>query len=218
MGHLTKLQAEFGKKGLTVLGLTGEDLDMNLRYMIHNDANFGYAVGIGGASGYPHRGIPYSAIIAADGTVAYLGHPGSFSSKDLEALLKKVPKLTAEQQEARAAKMLEFVEKLIADKELTRAEVVVGRIQERYAATESGKKAAARVKEIQTGEFAAEYAAQKELAKLIGGVEKPAEADSKKFQKLVKVLDKKAAEWAEKAPKTAEMAKKWKSLAEEPWK
>lgn len=218
MGHLTKLQAEYGKKGLTVLGLNGEDASMNLRYMVHNDANFGYAVGIGGASGYPHKGIPYSAVIAADGTVAYVGDPGSYSSKDLEALLKKVPKLTPEQAETRAAKMLEYAEKLIGGKELTRGELVLAKIGDRYGSTESGKKAAARRKEIQTGDFAAEWTAQSELAKLLGGVEKPAEADSKRAQKLVKILEKKATEWATTAPKAAELAGKWKAICEEPWK
>jgi hypothetical protein len=186
--------------------------------MAHNDANFGYTVGLGGAAGYPSPGIPYSALIAPDGTVAYLGHPGSLSDKDIEALLKKVAKLTPEEQEARAAKMLQSAEKLVEAKELARADAVLQRITAKFGSTESGRKAAARSKEIQAGDFAAEYAAQKELAKMIGGtVEKPAEADSKKMEKLAKALEKKAAEWAAKAPKTAELANKWKDIASESW-
>lgn len=188
------------------------------RYMAHNDANFQYIVGMGGAPGYPSPGIPHAALIAPDGTVAYVGHPGSISTKDIEALLKKVAKLTPEEQEARAAKMLESAEKLIADKQLSRGEQILTKITAKFAATESGKKAAARVKEIQTGDFAAEYAAQKDLAKMVGGtVEKPVEADSKKMEKLAKALDKKATEWAEKAPKAAELAGKWKEIASESW-
>lgn len=188
------------------------------RYMAHNDAGFGFAVGLGGASGYPSPGIPYAAVIAPDGTVAYLGHPGSISDKDVEALLKKVAKLSPEEQEARAAKMLQSAEKLVEAKELARAEAILQKVAARFGATESGRKAVARSKEIQIGDFAAEYAAQKELAKMIGGtVEKPAEADSKKMEKLAKAFEKKAAEWAAKAPKAAELANRWKDVASQSW-
>ena len=218
MGHLTKLQSEYGKKGLNVIGITGEDRKTITQYMAHNDANFGYTVAIGGASGYPSPGIPYAALIGADGNVEYLGHPGSISNKVIEALLKKVAKLTPEEQEARAATMLASAEKLIADKQVLRAESILQKIDDKFGSTESGKQAAARAKEIASGDFKAEYDAQKELAKIVGGgIEKPKEADGKKMAKAVKVLDKKSAEWKEEAPKASELAEFWKSVAEESW-
>lgn len=186
--------------------------------MTHRDANFGYTVAFGGSSGYPSRGIPHSALIRADGTVAYVGSPGSMGSKLIEEELKKVKKPTPEVAEAKAAKMLESAEANIAKKQLLLAESILTKIVAKFPASESGKKAAARVKEIATGEFKVEWDAQKDIAKLIGGNEKPAEADSKKFQKNLKAFQKKAEEYKETAPVAAALAAQWAEVAAEPWK
>lgn len=186
--------------------------------MTHNDANFGYMVATGNSSEYPSRGIPHSALIRADGTVAYVGHPGSMGQKLIEEELKKVKKPTPEMAEAKAAKMLEAAEASITKKQLLVAESILTKIVAKFPASESGKKAAARVKEIATGEFKVEWDAQKDIAKLIGGNEKPAEADSKKFQKSAKVFLKKAEEYKEKAPVASALAAEWADIAANPWK
>ncbi len=186
--------------------------------MTHNDANFGYMVATGNSSEYPSRGIPHSALIRADGTVAYVGHPGSMGQKLIEEELKKVKKPTPEMAEAKAAKMLETAEASITKKQLLVAESILTKIVAKFPASESGKKAAARVKEIATGDFKAEWDAQKDIAKLIGGNEKPVEADSKKFQKAAKAFQKKAEEYKEKAPVASALAAEWAEIAANPWK
>ena len=108
-------------------------------------------------------------------------------------------------QEARAARILESAEKLIADKQLLRAESMLQRAASKYGASESGKKAGERAKELKEGDFKAEYEAQQALAKLVGGVEKPAEADSDKAMKRAKDLEKKAEEWKTSAPRAAQI-------------
>lgn len=215
---LTRLAEDLAKKGLAVIVLTDDERETVERYMAHRDAGFGFPVAFGAAPGYPRPSVPYAALIGADGNVAYLGPPGSLPRGEIEALLRKVPKLTAGEQEARAAAMLATAEKLIAAREVARAESVLSKIGARFGATDSGKRAAARAKEIQTGEFAAEWTAQRELAKLLGGsVEKPAEADRKAMEKLARTLEKKSAEWREKAPKAAELAERWRLVASKPW-
>jgi inorganic triphosphatase YgiF len=186
--------------------------------MTHRDANFGYTVAFGSSSEYPSRGIPHSALIRADGTVAYVGNPGSMSGKLIEEELKKVKKPSPEMAESKASKMLAAAEANIEKKQLLVAESILSKIVAKFPASESGKKAAARVKEIATGDFKAEWDAQKDVAKLIGGNEKPAEADSKKFQKIAKAFLKKAEEYKESAPVASAIATEWADIAASPWK
>lgn len=218
VAHLTKLAGDLAKKGLNIVGITGEDRRTVLQYMTHADAGFGYAVALGGASGYPSPGLPYAALVGPDGKLEYLGPPGGLSTKAIEELVRKVQKPTQEQSEARAAKMLASAEKLVADGQLLRAEVLFGKVASKYGATESAKKASARTKEIASGDSKPEYDAQKELAKLLGGVERPAEADTRRAQKLAKVLEKKSAEWKETAPRAAALAAEWATICATPWK
>jgi hypothetical protein len=189
-----------------------------VRYMTHNDANFGYTVGVGqGSAAYPHKGIPYKVLIGADGKIIKMGNV-AVTNGDVEDALKKAKKLKPEELEPRAAKALEAAEKLIADKQLARAEALLQKTATKFAATESGKKAKARVAELAAAELKAEYDAQKELVKLVG-VEKPAEkVDPKAADKLVKALEKKSAEWKETAPKAAELATQWVTVLRNPWK
>jgi thiol-disulfide isomerase/thioredoxin len=218
VSHLSRLQDEYGKKGLVVVGITGEDRRQVTRYLAHADAGFSYRIGLGGASGYPSPGIPYAALVAADGTVAWLGEPGGIPKKEIEGLLKKAPKPTAETDEARAAKALATAETLVASKDLLRAEAILANASARWGATPSGKQAAARVKDLAAPEFAAEMNAQREIAKIVGGtIEKPSEADAKRMEKAAKLLEKKAAEWAESAPRAAEIALFWRDVALAPW-
>lgn len=215
--HLSKLQEKWGAKGLTVLAITGEDRATVLRYMAHEDAGFGYVVAFGDAPEYPCPGLPYAAIVGPEGNVEYLGEPGGVPSKTIEALLKKVPKPTAEEQTARAARLLAAAEAFVTSKDLLRAVALFAKAESRFPGTDAARRAAQRGKEIQSGEFAAEFAAQTELAKLVGGAERPAEADTKRMAKLVKPLEKKAAEWKTSAPRAAELAASWRDIAAETW-
>ncbi|MCE9636257.1 MAG: TlpA family protein disulfide reductase [Planctomycetes bacterium] len=215
--HLTKLQERWGAKGLSILAITGEDRSTVLRYMAHEDAGFGYAVALGDAPEYPCPGLPYAALIGPDGNVEYLGEPGGVPSKTIEALLKKVVKPTADEQAARAAKMLESAEALVASKDLLRAAALFAKVEARFPASDAARKAGARAKDIQSGDFAAEFAAQTELQKLVGGAERPSEADTKRMSKLVKPLEKKAADWKTSAPRAAELATLWRDIAAETW-
>jgi hypothetical protein len=187
--------------------------------MAHVDANFGYAVAIGGKTGYPHDGIPDAALIGADGKVAFIGHPADISNNTIKRLLDKVRKPKPEEQQSRAAAMVTSAEALVADKQLLRAEQILLKTAAKFGSTESGKKAAARAKELSAGEFKAEYDAQKELARLVTGIEKPAAAfDPKTTEALVKSLQARAADWKDAAPTAARLASEWADIAANPWK
>jgi hypothetical protein len=115
--------------------------------------------------------------------------------------------------------MIASAEKLVADKEVLRAEQILLKATAKFGSTESGKKAAARAKELSAGEFKAEYDAQKELARLVTGIEKPAATiDPKLTDKLVRSLQARAADWKEAAPTAARLAGEWADIAANPWK
>src|SRR5262245_14137322 len=108
--------------------------------MAHVDANFGYAVAIGGTKGYPHDGIPDAALIGADGKVAFIGHPVEISNNTIKRLLEKARKPKSDEQESRAAAMVTSAEALVADRQLLRAELILQKAAAKFGSTESGKK------------------------------------------------------------------------------
>jgi hypothetical protein len=220
VSHLARLQAEFGRKGLTVLGIDQDESRRDtLAYMAHVDAGFGYAVGIGSAAGYPNDGVPDAAVIGADGKVAYRGHPGNLTDNTLQRLLRQVRRPTPEEQESRAKSMLASAERLLDGKQFLRAELILRKTVASHGATEAGKRAAARLAEISSESCKAECDAQREIAALVGGVERPAATLAPKTKdQLARTLEAKAAAWKETAPGAAAIAREWAEIVAHPWK
>ena len=106
MGHLAKLTDEYGGRGLNVIGLTTDEVDVTRRFLVHTPAGrqVNYAVAVGGGGEYGVTRFPYAYLIGPDGTVAWEGNPGSLSDKTIEKLLGQVERPAAEQRTARAAK------------------------------------------------------------------------------------------------------------------
>jgi thiol-disulfide isomerase/thioredoxin len=222
--QLAKLADEYGKKGLEVIALTGEDDRRALtRFLTHVDASPNYRIASGAASGYAMTRLPYAVLIGPDGKVLVDGAGGrSFAGKDVEAALKLVRPPTAVEVEARAAKRLAFAETFALDRLFARAEHEMRETVRLYPGAPSAKTAAERAKSFGEGEAATEYAAQRDVAKLIGlnpTLEHPVEKlKASDAETLAKRLAKKADELRTKAPRAARLAEEWASILAEPWK
>ncbi len=222
MGHLSKLQDEYGDKGLHVLAMTSEDQKMTMRYMVHNDNNFTYKVGIGSPGDYGVTGIPHAYLIDPDGKVVWQGSASSLSKKDLGKILKKRKAPDEYHIEKVSKKMLAFGDSLRDDKQVLRAKVQYGKLVKAYPGTPAAEKAAEEIKAIGDDEdLKAEMAAQLAIAKITGGIEAPnpnaKKLKSKKVVSGAKKLRKLAAKWAESAPRSAQLAKDWASIMEIRW-
>lgn len=178
----TKLQAEMGKKGLHIFGITGEDKDVLAKFLAtSNVAEIGYNMASGSSGGMLSPGtVPYCHLVGADGRVVWQGH-GEPPSKLIEAELKKVEPPTAEQLQARAEKSLARVESLITEKRVLPAVELLTKVARDYPGTGAATTANERIAAIQAdAELAAELNAQKALAKILGGTDFPKERLSKK--------------------------------------
>src|SRR5262245_11847810 len=68
--HLVKLTEDYGRRGLAVIALTGDDDRRSLeRFLTHADASPNYRIAIGGAGGYPLARLPCAILGGADGNV-----------------------------------------------------------------------------------------------------------------------------------------------------
>ena len=216
------MQDKYRAKGLTVIGITGEDRATNLRYMLHNDPAFTYRVALGSAPGYETPEFPWSVLIAPDGSVAWQGSPARMSvKKNLKPLLAQVRKPTAVERDVRAAKMLAFADAFAADQFFVRAESAFQALIATYPASEAATTAKARMKSILVADGArAEYDAQKAIVKLVGGVEAPNPSGKrvKNPEREAAKLKKLAQRYAESAPRAARLAREWADIYSEVWK
>ena len=222
--HLVKLTEDYGRRGLAVIALTGDDDRRSItRFLTHTDASPNYRIALGGAGGYPVARLPCTVLVGADGNVIVDGTTGrTVSDKDVESALKAAQPLGAEQLEARAAKRLAFAETFVADKFFARAEYELKEVAKLGGASESARRAQEILKSFGDGDAAAELAAQKDVAKLAGlnatlehasGRVKSSEAES-----LAKRLAKKADELRAKTPRAAQLAEEWSAVYAEPWR
>lgn len=223
MGHLSKLQSEYGKKGLVVIAITGEDKATNLRYMVHQDPGFAYRVAIGGAPGYEMPGVPYAFLIDAEGKIVYRGSPGGLSKKKvLLPALKDVRDPTPEEVAARSAKMLAFAEAFADDGLYLRAEQAFDALIDRFPDSEGARTAAERKKALLDDDAArAEHDAQQRIARIVGGVEGPdpegKRLKGKQIEAAARKLEKLAEDLAESAPRSARLAAEWQAIFATPW-
>lgn len=222
--HLVKLTEDFGRRGLAVIALTGDDDRRSLeRFLTHADPSPHYRIAIGGAGEYAVTRLPCAILVGADGKVIVDGTSGrTVSDKDVEAALKATPALTVEQLESRAAKRLVFAEAFIADKLFARAEYELSQVAKLGAASASARRAQELLKTFEEGDAAAELAAQKDVAKLAGlnatlehAADRPKSAEA---EALSKRLAKKAEDLRAKTPRAAQLAADWAAVYAEPWK
>jgi len=222
MPHLARMAEDNAKKGLTVIAITNEPRETVQKFMAQlAEKPLTYTVGYGGgANNYPtSEGIPKAFCVGVDGKVIWEGHPADFNEKMLDTELKKV-KLTDEMKSARADKAVAYAETLITAKEYLRAANLLDKAAKDYAATEGGKKAAARRADLDKDEAVKkELAAQKELDKAVGGIEMPKEKIKKKERDGVATkIDALAKKFQTDAPATAAMATEWAKCVREDWK
>jgi thiol-disulfide isomerase/thioredoxin len=222
--HLVKLTQDYGRRGLVVIALTGDDDRRSLtRFLTHADTSPNYRIALGGAGGYPVARLPCTVLVGADGNVIVDGTAGrTVSDKDVEAALKAAKPLGAEQVEARARKRLAFAETFVAERLFARAEHELSEVAKLGAASESARRAQEILKTFGEGDAAAELAAQKEVAKLAGlnaTLEHPAgRVKSSEAESLAKRLAKKADELRAKTPRAAQLAEEWAAVYAEPWR
>src|SRR5262245_44060291 len=222
--HLVKLTEDYGRRGLAVIALTGDDDRRALeRFLTHADTSPNYRIAIGGAGEYPVARLPCAILVGADGKVIVDGTAGrTVSDRDVEEALKAAPALAIDQVEARAAKRLAFAEKFVEDRLFARAEYELREVAKLGAASECGHRAQELLKTFAQGDAAAELAAQKEVAKLAGlnATLEPA-ADrpkSSEGESVSKRLAKKAEELRAKTPRAAQLADEWSAIYAEPWR
>lgn len=211
----SKHQEEMGRKGLQVIGITGESKDVLTKFLTQvNVAPVSYKMASGSSGGLLSPGtVPYCFVIDVEGRVVWQGH-GAPPPRIVEGELKRVKPATAEQVLAKAQKSLDRAADLAGRKLFLQATELLQKVVDGCAGTEAGKTATDRLKEIQAGaDSALELAAQKALAKVVGGSEVPAKKLSKKERQgavtqIEAILKKEAA----KAPATQELAKSWIGL------
>jgi len=211
---------EYGKKGLNVISITNESRETVLKYLAQKGvAPTDYQIGLGGGHGnYQARGIPASWLIGVDGKVLWQGHPGSLDKKEMEAELRKV-KPTPESREAKAARAVEYADSLLAVKRYLMASEVLDRVSKEQKDTASGKKAAEKVKEMDAdAAVKADLAAQKDLAKLVGGAEKPKEKFKSKEREGAAVRLESFIKKNEGKAGAVELAQMWAKVMTEDWK
>ncbi len=224
--HLVKLVDDYGKRGLEVIALTGDDDRRGLtRFLASVDASPNYRIATGEAGGYAMTRLPYAVLIGADGKVLFDGLSGrTFSDKDVEAALKAVHPPTPEEAEARAAKRLAFARTFVADRLFARADFELRETARLWPGTPSGKAAAALAKSSIEGDAGAvpELEAQREIAKMAGldaALERPVEKVKREdAEALARRLAKKADEIRARTPRAAKLAEEWAEILAEPWK
>ncbi len=221
MGHLSKLQDKYRDKGLTVIGITGEDRATNLRYMLHQDPGFTYRIAIGSAPGYETPQFPWSVLIAPDGSVAWQDSPARMSTKkDLKPLLAQVREPTAAELEARTTKMLRYAESFVADQLYVRAELAFQTLIDTYPTSDAATTAKTRMKSMLGSEDArAEYGAQQAIVKIVGGVDAPDPSAKrvKNAERVATKLAKLGKTYRETAPRASKLAFEWQELYRVAW-
>ena len=104
---MNKLHQQYGKKGLTIVGVTDESASKIEKYV--EEKGIEYTVAIGGAGDYKTRGIPAAWLVAPDGKVVWQGHPASLKNSAIEEHLANVrmgPSFKLPRELGRAQKML----------------------------------------------------------------------------------------------------------------
>ncbi len=88
---MNALHEQYSKKGLTIVGVTGEPESKINSFIVSRGIK--YTIAIGGASGYKTRGIPHAWLVAPGNpgrNVVWEGHPARLNNGTIDANLKYV--------------------------------------------------------------------------------------------------------------------------------
>lgn len=209
-----------GPRGLNVLAITHEPREQVLKYLAQgNPAPMTYTIGAEGGLTMknPTGKIPYSWLIGPEGTVVWQAG-GAPPDKLIQEELKKI-KITPEQKAAKAEKALAYAESLLGGKQFVRGMAVLTRITKESKGTEAAKKAEERLAALEKDEAAKpEIAAQKELDRLVTGLEMPREKlKGKERDGKAAQLEGFIKKHKEAAPAAAEMASLWIRVMQQKW-
>ena len=86
--HLNELADKFGKKGLTIVGITAEPPEKVRPFIERKGVK--YMVGSGGADGYVTKGIPHAWLVSPQGKVVWEGYPTDLKAEQIQEHLKGV--------------------------------------------------------------------------------------------------------------------------------
>ncbi len=219
--QLARLDEALRRKGLNVVGVTHEERATGLRYLVHRAPRVGFPMAFGGGSGYEVKMLPHAVLIDGNGTVQWEGRPGGLSKRDLEKQLRYLERADAETQAVIAGRMLARAETLVEAGRVLEATEVLDGAAERFARTEAAETAAARSQALREGDHEAEFAAQRRVAKLVGGVHGPAASKkrlkAKDLAKRAKGLIDLADTVEEEAPHAARIAREWAEIFRDEW-
>lgn len=90
MPHINQLVDKYGKKGLVVVGVTGEGEDPTMKYLEATGwkAIIAFESGLPSMNAYGFSGFPSAALVDAKGKVVWTGHPGGLNDSIIEENLK----------------------------------------------------------------------------------------------------------------------------------
>jgi hypothetical protein len=221
MGHLSDLQKSFGKRGFNVLAITQESRETVLKFLAQlNTSPIEYTMGVGGgAGGFKTAGIPHAWLVSADGKVVWEGSPSGLPEKTIDAELKKVEKANPEKMAEKAGKSLAYAEDLAKDHRYLQAVEVLQKVMARYKGTDSEKQAKDRIAAIESDQASAQdLAAQRALAKIVGGSEIPKDKLKDKERKsAASRIEAFIKQNTDKNPGAAALAQVWLVVMNEDW-
>lgn len=106
--HLNELTDKFGKKGLTIVGVTDEPASTIKPFIA--DKGIKYLIALGGAGDYTTSGIPHAWLVSPRGTVLWEGHPAGLEESLITDNLKDVrlgPNVELPKELSTASKLIE---------------------------------------------------------------------------------------------------------------
>ena len=100
--HLTEIQKQFKDKGVTVIGISNEQIETVKSFVVKQGGNMEYTVAVdtegkvdkGYMAAFNQNGIPTAFIVNGKGNIAWFGHPMG----GLDEALKKVLSETLDSQ------------------------------------------------------------------------------------------------------------------------
>jgi hypothetical protein len=220
---MTKMQEEFGPKGVTFIGLSGEPKETVGKFLAQELAGVqGYKMAHGSSGGLQGPGtIPYTFIIGADGKVFFQGSGAPTAGKIEEALAAtraKLPKDVIEtHRQERANKMLAHAESLKGQSHYAEALAVLSamakdRTLKGVDALAKGDALKAEIEKTTDEAAKNEIDLQKKIVAIVGGTpdrptEKVKEKERLGMAKRLEAVQKDAAEKG--AAVAEEMTKYW---------